>query len=421
MIKRLVIDNAVLIIQYAVNGLVPLLLVPHIIKQIGLESYGELAIALAWASYGVTLINYSFHLTGPKRVAQLKPGTDAGTVLRDIAATKFLLLACVYLLLAVIFTLLYAAGDDHSILVIAVLLPLGAAFNSAWFLQAMGRFPLICTISILGCALALTVGFGLVEEGQAFGKVYAAVALGIATAFFGIVTFLAAIGLSGASAAKISINAAFRLLAEGWPLFISQMVAAVYMLSGPIFIGYALGATEAGSYSAIERIVNPLIAVCLLTYTASYPRLAGLYGSNQNHYHKLLRLTLLGYFALSFLLVLVMFVAEDWLLRYFFGELIPVGIEKMLYAGMVLILMSIFGTAYTGHLTIIGQERRVLPLTIKVLVVTLLAGIPGVLFVGPWAWMAALALSQFVVLYAALRSDLGRRFLGGNRDETAFN
>lgn len=416
MIKRLIIDNSVLIIQYAVNGLVPLLLVPHIIKQIGLEAYGELAIVLAWASYGVLVIQYSFHLTGPKRIAQLEDDIGTGMVLREIAATKFFLLAVVFLFLAAVFTLIYPKDSNYSTLVIVVLLPLGAAFNSAWFLQSLGQFPLICIVSVIACCGSLIVGFTLVDGGQDFDRIYAALALAISTAFFGVITYVAALFLSGTSVKNISIKPSLQLLGEGWPLFISQIIASIYMFSGPIFIGSAIGVEEAGSYSAIERIVNPLIGVCLLTYTAAYPRLAGLYHAQRGQYYRLLRFALLGYFAVSVSLVITLFLVRGWLLRYLFGETIPLDIEKMLYAGMALMLVSIFGVAYTGHLTISGQGRLVLPLTFKILVVTLMLGVPGVFFIGPWTWMASLALSQFVILHAAVNSQLFKRYHGENFD-----
>jgi hypothetical protein len=61
-------------------------------------------------------------------------------------------------------------------------------------------------------------------------------------------------------------------------------------------------------------------------------------------------------------------------------------------------VLGVFGTVFTGYLTVSGNSGAVLPLTLRILLVALCLGIPGVIALGAWAWMAALAVSQVLVL-----------------------
>ena len=98
MIRYVIKANSILLIQYAVGSLVPLLLIPHIVSTIGLAEYGHLAVLMAWGSYGAAIVQYSFHLTGPKRVMQLETGETTTSVFVDVTAAKTTLLFFVTLI-----------------------------------------------------------------------------------------------------------------------------------------------------------------------------------------------------------------------------------------------------------------------------------------------------------------------------------
>jgi hypothetical protein len=66
-------------------------------------------------------------------------------------------------------------------------------------------------------------------------------------------------------------------------------------------------------------------------------------------------------------------------------------------------VLGIFGTALTGYLTVSGHSREVWPLTLKILVLSVAMGVPGVFLFGSVGWLAALVLSQFLVLHTGLK------------------
>src|ERR1041385_1893127 len=89
--RRFAINNAVLLIQYGVSAMVSVLLVPHIVREIGLAQFGKLALALSIATYGALTVQYAFQLTGPRRLMQLSPGERIGDVVSRVFSAKLVL------------------------------------------------------------------------------------------------------------------------------------------------------------------------------------------------------------------------------------------------------------------------------------------------------------------------------------------
>ena len=66
-------------------------------------------------------------------------------------------------------------------------------------------------------------------------------------------------------------------------------------------------------------------------------------------------------------------------------------------------MLGVFGTALTGYLTVSGRSSEVWPLTLKVLISSVVIGVPGVFMFGGVGWLAALVISQFFVLHAGFK------------------
>lgn len=402
MLRSLLSNNALLLFQYSVTALVSLLLIPHIVRTIGLERFGELAIALACANYGAVVVQYAFHLSGPRQIANLAPGeTDADIVSRALAS-KICLLGIVILLVACgsIVSSWFGYRVSLAQLLLMTSVPAGAALNTVWHLYAVGRFQYASLLSIVGASVSLAVGFFSVRNASAESLFAAAAALAVGHLIVGVGTLLTSMRLLVAKAQRLMWRHPWIELRAGWPLFSSQFAAALYAASGPLAVAVLAGAGEAGAYAATERIANAVAGACLLTHTAAYPMLAKAYSEDRGAYLRLLRTVLAIYAAGAGAVVLAAIVLRDVVLAFMLGSAgTDYGLLLLLAAAWV--ILAIFGTALTGYLTVSGQSHRVLPLTLKVLCLSFLIGVPATAVWGASGWMAALCLAQAPVLLMA--------------------
>jgi polysaccharide transporter, PST family len=189
-IRQLARDNLVLIVQYAVGSLVPLLLIPHIVKTIGLSEFGGLAVALAAAGFGTVVVQYAFQLSGPRQLTLLAEGDSPTAVVCRIGSAKLVLLGLVLLVtlaLAVLAALAnYRVSGPQALLMVVI--PLATALNTAWHLQTAGHFTLVSALAIVGATLALGAGFLGVRDAEPSAVLLAAVALCIGSLWTGLAT-----------------------------------------------------------------------------------------------------------------------------------------------------------------------------------------------------------------------------------------
>lgn len=393
-------NNAALLLQYAAAALVPLLLVPHLARNIGLEAFGALAVILAWAAYGTTVVGYAFQLTGPARAAADPARVPA--LVAAVLATRGLLA----LLVIPVLVLGYALGLMPStplgaVLITLVALPMAAALNTSWHLQASQRFLELAAVSIAGTVISLWLGLSFARGGDAASIGWAAAALVAGTAVIGVGSF------------ALSLGAVGRLPRVGWPevrwamtdgkaLFASQLIAVAYGGSGPIVIGWLADLEQAGTYSVLDRLVTSISGAALLVHTAAYPTLAHLFHSERRTYLKLVGLVTASYLLAGTGIAVAGWVFREPVLAYLYGSLGPRP-YGLYFLGLAWITCGIFGAVLTGYFVVSGQPRQVYRLTCAVLATSVVLGVPGVLLYGAAGWMGGLLAAQALVIISALQ------------------
>jgi len=395
--RALAVNNVILFIQYGVSGLVSLLLIPHIVRAIGLAAYGELAIAVAWGTYGAVVVQYAFPLNGPKHIAQLRDGETHEEIVYRVASAKVILLGVVVLALLVGALSIGPSNLSVGQWLILFAIPGGFALNMGWYLQALGRFLGVGVISVVAVLTTLAIGYGFVAQAGRAASLVAAIALVASPLISGIGTLLlGSLALFRTESRKIRWIAPWGELREGWPLFLSHLTSGLYTLSGPIVIGMLLGAEEAGAYSAVERIMNSTIAAAMLTHSAAYPRLASLYKINPAAYWKMLGAVSASYLAFVSVVIAVCIFAWTSAQIYLFGAA-GAAHGRLLCIALVWLAIAFLGPILTSYLTVSGQAAKVLSLNLGVLGLSFLVGIPSVLVLGTWAWIAGLIIAQLPV------------------------
>lgn len=404
MLRRLVSDNVMLGVQYAAASLVPLVLVPHFVRTLGPSGFGVIAMLVAAAGLASVVVQYAFALTGPAELAQRGNGRTAREVLLDTLVARLLLLAPLLSLGPIL--LLYLSGTARTVAFVLFALPISAALNTGWFLQATERLPVLVILGVAATAASLLVGFLQVAPESPNGLLWAATALSIGPMVQGVGTLAVTLATLPRERGKASVAGGIAALKRSRTIFASQFVAALYAQVGPLVVGAVAGLNAAGLYGAIERVGNAVQAALALTHTAAYPRLAQHFGASFEQraaYVRLVRLVLLLQAAAIFTLGLALVLVGDAVQRFLFGFASP-STAALLWTAFAWIVLSIFGPLVTGYWTVSGQSARILPLTWRVLLVSLPLGAALAWLLGGAGWLLGLVAGQLLVAFHALRA-----------------
>ena len=98
------------------------------------------------------------------------------------------------------------------------------------------------------------------------------------------------------------------VLREGWPLLISNTSAFIYMRIDQLLIGWYLGDSAVGIYSASTKLYEMGLIFILILYNSFFPMLHDLYHRDKELFYKRYAFvtdvyTIIGYFALIFVLL----------------------------------------------------------------------------------------------------------------------
>jgi O-antigen/teichoic acid export membrane protein len=216
-----------------------------------------------------------------------------------------------------------------------------------------------------------------------------------------------------------SVERALRALKRGRHVFISQFAAALYALAGPLVVGAVSSVRAAGLYGAIERVANAVQAGLALTHTAAYPQLTRLHAdpSGARRYARLFTYVIVVHGAAVIGLGVALLVMAEPAQRFLFG-VATTETARLLWLAYAWIALGIAGPLVTGYWTASGQQHRILPLTWRVLLVSLPAGVLGASLLGGAGWLLALLAGQCLVLWhtaAAYREILRRAAPSGDR------
>lgn len=411
MLRRLVADNSALAIQYAVNALSPLILVPHFVRTLGLESFGGLAIIVSVMSIAGVLVQYSFNLTGPAELSAARDSNEIRAVFLHTTLAKGLiavLVAGVLAAAALSTELDRLLGRTEWFILLG--LPIGVAMNSNWYLQWRGSVWVLVWISSASAAAAFWIGLAQVESATPTSSCWAAAAIAISPLVQGIGSLTMGLARLPAGATQRNVRGAFDALRRGRTIFVSQFMASLYSLAGPLVLGSLWGPRAAGTYSAVERPAAAVIAALTLTHSAAYPRLTFFaVNSRLVEYRSLLGMVIVLSAAAVVGLGVLLFSFSDIVIQFVLGDE-NAGSAILVGLAFCWIAASIWGPILTGYLVACGRHAAVAKLTRDALLVSAAVGIVLAARYGAVGWLIGLIAGQLLVTWRALRTwpEIGR-------------
>ena len=276
---------------YAVQGLnylMPLLLLPFLLRVLGPEGYGSIMLAQSLMGYAAIVTDFGFNLTAARdiSVARGDPGQVARIYWTTMAA-KLLLLLLSGLLLAVVVLLTPAFRGNWPVFAAAGLLVVGNLVFPQWYFQGMERLKDVALAQALAKCLVTAAAFALIRSP---GDVVRAALI------------LSSPQLVGAAAAlclgRPVVPAGFyrpafvdvrRALQGSWHLFAASVWTSLYSYTNTLVLGLICGEREVAWYSLGTRVTGFVQGLATPVTQALFPRASLLFARQPEQAWSLLR------------------------------------------------------------------------------------------------------------------------------------
>lgn len=286
-------DTAYLMIFQALNYVPSLVTVPYLMYCLGAERFGYLGFSLAVCQFLMILAEFGFNLSASRRIALAREDmAEVRRIFSDALFCRLGLLAVSFILLLLL-SLFDAYEPYRPVLLAKFASVAGEAFLFAFLFQGLGY---IRWVGILNCAakwIVLPLTFLLVTSPDDY--LVAATLPGMAALVMDALMLVFALRKGWIGRPRFDFSRCAGLLRDSFPIFCSNAAVSVYLLVIVLALGYLASPEELGRYSAADKIMRAVIALCLLpAVQAFYPSVSRGFVSDPLRTRRTVKRLLLG-------------------------------------------------------------------------------------------------------------------------------
>ncbi|HCM9633726.1 TPA: oligosaccharide flippase family protein [Enterobacter hormaechei subsp. steigerwaltii] len=301
-----------------VNYLIPLIVLPYLVRVLGPQEYGRLGFSVAIIQYLVLLIDFGFNLLSSSRIAKNKNNLSivsriySITILSKLAISLFIISITIILVFS--FPKLY---DIRFLLLVSLIQIWGAIFTPNWFFQGMEIMRNFAVISVIARLLSLPLIFIFVKSKD--DVIIAAFLQSFVFALSGFIAFIM-IHRMKVKMLYVKFSVIKKYLMRSFTIFIGTVAISLYTLSTTIILGMVSNHYELGIFNAADKIRAALLGLFVLMGSVFYPRVNNLLKYDKVRAFRLLKNILLYQSFVTLLLAFIFYYCAPLIVHYYLGE-----------------------------------------------------------------------------------------------------
>lgn len=301
------------------NYLIPLLLVPYLLRTLGIELFGIWMFALAFVIFARVCVSYGFDLTATRQAALA--GADAeqlSQLLANVIAVR-LAIWTICLVVLIICTLLVSAMEEvQTLILIAMVILVGEAIFPVWLFQGRETMSTITQFRLGGKLANLFLTVLLVRSPDDLLLVPLLEAL--TSLMAGALAFWFAMRRFGLRLRRPAMRSALLQVREGGSIFAATMAVQLYTTLNTILLGFLFGPASVSAYVVAEKIYSAFRGLLSPFIQAVFPGMACLRENDYQNFAQTYQSSLPKIFVFLTIIGGILFVAAPQLVMLVAGS-----------------------------------------------------------------------------------------------------
>lgn len=270
--KTILLENiASLSILQWVNYLVPLFLIPFLVRSLGIELFGLVMFAQSLSTIFIIFSDFGFTITGTRKVSIIsKNKKQVSEIFWSITTIKIAMLILLFCVLIMLIASVPKFSSDPKLFIYSFGATIGSTIFPSWFFQGIQKMKVITLVN----ATAKLIFAALVVVYVTSPEDYLLVPL------FNSAGFILA-GVLGLIYATRHVNFVIPTLKnltshlrESAPVLLSSIATTLYTSSNVLILGFLTNNTITGVYASLEKVVLALKGLYTPIYQAIFPWLS---------------------------------------------------------------------------------------------------------------------------------------------------
>ena len=270
--KKIIVKNyiALLFIQGA-NFILPLIIIPYLVRVLGSEKFGLVMIAQTVALFLTIIVDFGFNISATKEVASIKDDKEKlSQFYWNVVFVKIILIIITFIILLGMISLIDKFKLDPLVYLFSFGLVIGQAIFPTWFFQGIQKMQVI-TIVTVGAKLFFTLSLFFVVFGPE-DYVYVPIFNGLGFIISGLFGFI--FSLQYVKFISPKLMQVKEIIKSSSSLFYSNLAVSFYTSSNTIILGFFAGDSIAGIYSSMEKLILAIKSMYTPIYQAIFPNLS---------------------------------------------------------------------------------------------------------------------------------------------------
>lgn len=273
--SRLATNIAWLYGLQGLNYLVPAVLLPYLVRKLGVERYGLIAFAQAIAQYFILATDYGFNFSATRSIAQNREnGREVSRIFWTVMTIKTILLIVGGVGLEIVLLTVPRFHQNSSVYLAAYLAVIGNAIFPLWLFQGIEQMRAISVFTGLGRLLAAVLVVFLVKGPQ--DTVLATFLLSLGFVFAGLLGVAVALRKHVHHFHRPQRKELLGALAEGRHLFITTAAVSLYSNTNTFLVGILAGVEQAGYFALADKLIRAISGIIAPIIQATYPHMVRL-------------------------------------------------------------------------------------------------------------------------------------------------
>lgn len=273
--KRVISNFVALGIVQGTNFLLPIFVMPHVIKRIGADGFGVVAIAQVVMLYLSTIADYGFNLTATRSISVHRDDTlQVSRVFFTTLASKLFITLLCFILLLLLVLVVPIFRDNYLLYILGFTYVIGQSMLATWIFQGMEKMQYITVSTLIARVIFILLVIIFIRQRE--DKKLFLFFLGIGNMIAGILSIYLAMIIFKLKFVKPLWTDIIYELKSGWQITISNLSINTFQYVNIFILRLFTNDLIVGYYSVAERIFFAIRQILGLFSQAIYPRICQL-------------------------------------------------------------------------------------------------------------------------------------------------
>lgn len=296
----------------------PLVMLPYLVRTLGVNNFGVYSIVLAVIQYGVMLTEFGFNFTSTRDISIRR--SEKTEVSKIFFCTIYSKLFLFFIFFSGVILYLYGTNKIHEyspLLLAGGLTILANALYPIWFFQGIEKVKIISIVTAISRAITLLLTILLVKTEKDLNMAILVNSfLYILPSFFGCALIL----YSGSVIyVTVSIKDVYECLKKSFPLFISNVSISLYSTLNTIILGKYSSPVIVGNFAAADKLRLAVQGLYAPIQQAVFPRASQIV-MQDGGIKKIIKIFGIPFISFGILISIFYFFFGEYAVHIYYGE-----------------------------------------------------------------------------------------------------